>query len=177
MKLMVLAVALCSLCPSLFAQRNVYEAAFEEATASLDLETRGDSSAPESDYGDDVLPSNPNAYDHCRAKVIVSSAHLRSSPSLKAEIRGTLVLNDTLFVQKVRGKWAQLSMDKGETVFIAAYLLEFSWQDLLEQWKKDAPQPTVGKKPKVKWASGRPLPMAFQPEVNAEPQGIAGRVF
>jgi hypothetical protein len=40
----------------------------------------------------------------------------------------------------------------GDTAYMAAYLLSFPAGDLLEQWKRESPPPTVGKKAKVKWA-------------------------
>ncbi len=127
----------------------------EEATASL---TPGN--LPESNLGDTSLPDNPNAIDHCLAKVRVDAANLREGPSLIAPIKGTRLLDEALFVRKMMGKWAQVVTEEGDTAYIAAYLLTFSWHDLLDQWKKGSPPPTVGKKAKVKWASVnvRPYP-------------------
>lgn len=127
----------------------------EETTASL---TPGN--IPESNLGDTTLPDNPNAIDHCLAKVRVDAANLRESPSLTAPIKGVRLLDESLFVRKMRGKWAQVVTEQGDTAYVAAYLLTFSWHDLLDQWKKGSPPPTVGKKAKVKWASVnvRPYP-------------------
>jgi hypothetical protein len=120
-----------------------------EATASL-TNPQG-----EGNLSDTSLPGNPNAIDQCLAKVRVGSARLRASPSLSSEIVGMRSLEQPLFVRKVVGKWAMVALENGDTAYVAAYLLTFSWQDLLEQWKKTAPQPTVGKKAKLKWVKAR----------------------
>jgi hypothetical protein len=101
---------------------------------------------------DTLLPNNPHAIDHCLAKVRVTSARLRESPSLGAAIIGSRQIDQPVFVEEVLGKWARIQLEDGTSAYIATYLLAFSWQDLLDQWKKGAPKPTVGKKAKVKWA-------------------------
>lgn len=130
------------------AQESAAVEAAQDATASL--------TAPSGEglFNDLSLPNNPNAIDQCLAKVRVESARLRATPSLSGEIVGMRTLDQSVFVHKVMGKWAQVTLANGDTAYIAAYLLVFSWQDLLEQWKKGAPQPTVGKKAKVKWVMG-----------------------
>ncbi len=101
-------------------------------------------------YG--TLPDNPIAFSNCTAKVKVDAARLRSGPSLNAPILGVRVQDSPIFVTKVVGKWVQVMTDDGESAFMAAYLLAFPAEEMLEQWKKDAPSPSVGKKAKVKWA-------------------------
>lgn len=130
-------------------QESAAVEAAQEATASLTVPL-GDGL-----FTDISLPDNPNAIDQCLAKVRVESARLRAAPSLSGEIVGMRTLDQSVFVHKVMGKWAQVTLASGDTAYIAAYLLVFSWQDLLEQWKKGSPQPTVGKKAKVKWVKAK----------------------
>jgi hypothetical protein len=101
---------------------------------------------------DTLLPNNPHAIDHCLAKIRVTSARLRQSPSLSSPIIGSRQIDQPVYVEEVMGKWARVQLDEGGSAYIATYLLAFSWQDLLDQWKKGSPKPTVGKKAKVKWA-------------------------
>ncbi len=105
---------------------------------------------------DAMLPDNPNAIDHCLAKIRVESARLRQGPSLQAPIVGTKNLDQPVFVQQIVGKWARVQLEDGSEAYVAAYLLAFSWHELLEQWKKDTPRPTVGKKAKVKCVKAKP---------------------
>jgi hypothetical protein len=116
-------------------------------------------SAVELDLDTD-LPENPNAIDHCLAKVRVDAARLRESPSLTSQITGVRGKEEPVYVQRVMGKWAQVVLEDGDTAYIANYLLAFSWHEMLDQWKKSAAPPTVGKKARVKWANVdlRPYP-------------------
>lgn len=102
-------------------------------------------------YG--TLPDNPVAFSNCNAKVKVLAARLRSGPSLTAEIIGVRLQDQPLYVNKVCGKWVQVVLESGDTAYVAAYLLSFPYAELLEQWKRETPAPSVGKKAKVKWAS------------------------
>ena len=99
-----------------------------------------------------TLPDNPIAFSNCTAKVKVDAARLRSGPSLDAKILGVRVQDDSLFVTKVYGKWVQVVLAEGDTAYIAAYLLAFPANEILEQWKRENPSPSVGKKAKTKWA-------------------------
>ncbi|HLP43418.1 MAG TPA: SH3 domain-containing protein, partial [Fibrobacteria bacterium] len=101
------------------------------------------------------LPENPSAFSGCTAKVKVNVARLRSGPSLDARILGVRLQDESVHVRSVHGKWVQVSLPGGDTAFMAAYLLAFPYHDLLEQWKRETPSPSVGKKAKVKWASVR----------------------
>ena len=99
------------------------------------------------------IPENPNAMEQCLAHVRVDAARLREAPSLDAAISGVRLYDQPLYVARLQGKWAQVILEEGDTAYIAAYLLAFNWQNMLEQWKKGSPPaPTVGKKAKVKWA-------------------------
>lgn len=99
------------------------------------------------------LPDNPIAFGNCTAKVKVDAARLRSGPSLESKILGVRLQESPLFVTKVYGKWVQVTLATGDTAYVAAYLLSFPANEILEQWKRDNPSPSVGKKAKVKWAS------------------------
>jgi hypothetical protein len=101
------------------------------------------------------LPDNPVAFGNCTAKVKVDIARLRSGPSLDAPILGTRKQDEALHVLKVVGKWVQVETASGDTAYMAAYLLHFDASEILEQWKKESPAPSVGKKAKVKWAAVR----------------------
>lgn len=103
--------------------------------------------------GLESLPNNPVAVENCTAKVKVDAARLREEPSLDAKILGLRLQAETVIVGKICGKWVQVLSPMGDTAYMAAYLLTFPAQQLLEQWKKEVPAPTVGKKAKVKWAS------------------------
>lgn len=98
------------------------------------------------------MPDNPIAFSNCTAKVKVDVARLRSGPSLDAKILGVKMQDEALHVTKVYGKWVQVALDRGDTAYIAAYLLAFPANEILEQWKRETPAPTVGKKARVKWA-------------------------
>ena len=104
-------------------------------------------------YGYAALPDNPIAFENCTAKVKVEAARLRSGPSLAAKILGVRLQDSPLYVVKVHGKWVQVILANGDSAYIAAYLLAFPAKEILEQWKRDRPSPSVGKKPKVKWAT------------------------
>jgi hypothetical protein len=88
---------------------------------------------PGESFGYATFPDNPIAIGNCTAKVKVTAARLRSGPSLDAKILGVRL--------------------SGDTAYMAAYLLSFPYNEILEQWKRETPAPTVGKKAKVKWAS------------------------
>ena len=113
------------------------------------------------------LPENPVAFENCTARVKVFAARLRAGPSLDAKILGRRSLDESLYVTKVYGKWVQVILANGDTAYMAAYLLTFPYKDLLEQWKKDTPSPSVGKKAKVKWAAAhyRKYPSARSPRL------------
>jgi hypothetical protein len=99
------------------------------------------------------LPDNPIAVGNCTAKVKVDAARLRSGPSLESKVVGVRVQDEPLHVIKVVGKWVQVETVSGDTAYMAAYLLSFPANELLEQWKRDNPSPSVGKKARVKWAA------------------------
>lgn len=102
------------------------------------------------------LPENPSAFSNCTAKVKVSAARLRSGPSLDASIKGLRLQDESIYVTRVQGKWVQVITSNGptsDTGYMAAYLLTFPYHELLEQWKRETPSPSVGKKAKVKWAA------------------------
>lgn len=102
------------------------------------------------------VPENPSAFSNCTAKVKVSAARLRSGPSLDAPIKGLRLQDESIYVTRVQGKWVQVVTHTAggtDTAYMAAYLLSFPYHELLEQWKREAPSPSVGKKAKVKWAS------------------------
>lgn len=99
------------------------------------------------------LPDNPIAMPNCTAKVKVDIARIRSGPSLDAKIVGVRKHDEPLRVIKVVGKWVQVETSEGDTAYMAAYLLSFPASELLEQWKRESPAPSVGKKAKVKWAA------------------------
>ncbi|MBW8886903.1 MAG: SH3 domain-containing protein [Fibrobacteres bacterium] len=99
------------------------------------------------------LPDNPIAFGNCTARVKVDIARLRSGPSLDSKILGVRKQDEPLHVLKVVGKWVQVETVTGDTAYMAAYLLAFPASDLLEQWKRESPAPSVGKKARVKWAS------------------------
>lgn len=99
------------------------------------------------------VPENPSAFGNCTAKVKVDVARLRSGPSLDSRIVGTRLQDDALFVLRVQGKWVLVVTASGDTAYMAAYLLSFPVHDMLEQWKRENPSPSVGKKAKVKWAA------------------------
>lgn len=111
------------------------------------------------------MPDNPIAIGNCTAKVKVDAARLRSAPSLGGRILGVRTLDDSLYVAKVLGKWAQVVVAEGDTAFMAAYLLAFPADQVLEHWKRDSPSPSVGKKARVKWAQAdiRKYPSAEAP--------------
>jgi len=99
------------------------------------------------------LPDNPIAFGNCTARVKVDVARLRSGPSLDAKILGVRKQDEPLHVVKVVGKWVQVETVAGDTAYMAAYLLSFPVSEILEQWKRESPAPSVGKKAKVKWAT------------------------
>jgi hypothetical protein len=99
-----------------------------------------------------TMPDNPIAFGNCTAKVKVDAARLRSGPSLDSKVLGVRVQDEPLYVTKVYGKWVQVVLADGDTAYMAAYLLSFPANEILEQWKRDNPSPSVGKKAKVKWA-------------------------
>lgn len=99
------------------------------------------------------MPDNPIAMGNCIAKVKVDVARVRSGPSLDAKVVGVRKQDEPLHVLKVVGKWVQVETAAGDTAFMAAYLLSFPANELLEQWKRENPSPSVGKKAKVKWAA------------------------
>lgn len=111
------------------------------------------------------LPENTSAFGNCTAKVKVDVARLRAGPSLSSRIVGTRLHDETLFVVRVQGKWVQVVTASGDTAYMAAYLLAFPYHDLLEQWKRETPSPSVGKKARVKWAAVdfRKYPSAASP--------------
>lgn len=104
-------------------------------------------------FGYATLPDNPIAFGNCTAKVKVGAARLRSGPSLDAKVLGIRLQDSPLYVTKVYGKWVQVVLPNGDSAYIAAYLLSFPANEILEQWKRENPSPSVGKKPKVKWAA------------------------
>jgi hypothetical protein len=98
------------------------------------------------------LPENASAFGNCTATVKVSAARLRQEPSLESRIVGVKLQEEAVYVTRVQGKWVQVVTGSGDTAYMAAYLLNFPYHDLLEQWKRETPSPSVGKKAKVKWA-------------------------
>jgi hypothetical protein len=99
------------------------------------------------------LPENTVAFSNCNAKVKVTAARLRSEPSLEASVIGVRTMDQSVFVTKVCGKWVQVALETGDTAYVAAYLLAFPYAELLEQWKRETPVKSVGKKARVKWAA------------------------
>lgn len=114
-----------------------------------------------------AMPDNPIAFGNCTAKVKVDAARLRSGPSLDSKVLGVRIQDDPLFVTKVYGKWVQVALTTGDTAYIAAYLLTFPANEVLEHWKRENPSPSVGKKAKVKWAKVdfRKYPSAQSPRL------------
>jgi len=98
------------------------------------------------------LPENASAFGNCTATVKVSAARLRQEPSLESRIIAVKHQEEPVYVTRVHGKWVQVVTASGDTAYMAAYLLNFPYHDLLEQWKRETPSPSVGKKAKVKWA-------------------------
>lgn len=115
------------------------------------------------------IPENSSAFANCTAKVKVDAARLRAAPSLDAPVLGLRLLDETVYVLKVEGRWVQAVLPDGTTGYLAAYLLTFPYHDLLEQWKRETPSPSVGKKARVKWASVnlRRYPSAEAPRMGA----------
>ncbi len=101
-------------------------------------------------YG--TLPDNPIAFENCTAKVKVDVARLRSGPSLDSKILGVKMQDSPLFVNKICGKWVQVTLASGDTAYMAAYLLTFPADEILEKYKRASPTPALGKKARVKWA-------------------------
>ncbi|MEO6094243.1 MAG: SH3 domain-containing protein [Fibrobacteria bacterium] len=110
------------------------------------------SSSPIAIHAFATMPDNPIAFGNCTAKVKVDAARLRSGPSLDSKVLGVRVQDDPLRVTKVYGKWVQVVTAESDTAYMAAYLLAFPANEILEQWKREMPPQTVGKKAKVKWA-------------------------
>jgi hypothetical protein len=98
------------------------------------------------------LPDNPIAFGNCTARVKVDLARLRSGPSLDAKVLGVRKQDEAMHVLQVVGKWVQVETVGGDTAYMAAYLLAFPASEILEQWKRQSPAPSVGKKARVKWA-------------------------
>jgi hypothetical protein len=115
------------------------------------------------------VPENSSAFANCTASVKVDAARLRAAPTLDAPILGLRLLDETVYVLKVEGRWVQAVLPDGTTGYMAAYLLSFPYHDLLEQWKRETPSPSVGKKARVKWASVnlRRYPSAESPRMGA----------
>jgi hypothetical protein len=115
------------------------------------------------------LPENSSAFSNCTATVKVNAARLRTEPSLDARIVGHKLQDEAVYVTKVVGKWVQVVTSSGDTAYMAAYLLTFPYHDLLEQWKRETPSPSVGKKAKVKWAkvNFRKYPSAAAPQLGS----------
>jgi hypothetical protein len=115
------------------------------------------------------IPENSSAFANCTARVKVDAARLRSGPSLDAPVLGLRLLDESVYVLKVEGKWVQVVLPDGTSGYMASYLLAFPYHDLLEQWKRETPSPSVGKKAKVKWASVnlRKYPSAEAPRMGA----------
>ncbi|MDQ3000499.1 MAG: SH3 domain-containing protein [Fibrobacterota bacterium] len=118
-------------------------------------------------HGFAAMPDNPIAFGNCHAKVKVDAARLRSAPSLESKVLGVRVQDDSLYVSKVFGKWVQVVEANGDTAYMAAYLLMFPANEILEQWKRENTSPSVGKKAKVKWAkvNFRKYPAAHAPRM------------
>jgi hypothetical protein len=110
------------------------------------------SSSPVAIHALASMPDNPIAFSNCTAKVKVDAARLRAAPSLDSKVLGVRVHDDALRVTKVFGKWVQVVTAESDTAYMAAYLLAFPANEILEQWKRETPPQTVGKKAKVKWA-------------------------
>ena len=113
----------------------------------------GSAHASDNSFASLSLPDNPIAIGNCIAKVKVDVARVRSGPSLDAKVIGVRKQEEPLHVLKVVGKWVQVETAAGDTAYMAAYLLSFPANELLEQWKRENPSPSVGKKAKVKWAA------------------------
>jgi hypothetical protein len=103
-------------------------------------------------YSESDLPENPVAFAQCQARVRVETARIREAPSLRSPIKELRHREELLFVSGIDGKWAQIVLESGDTAYVAAYLLAFPYHEILDHWKRQAPQPSVGKKAKVKWA-------------------------
>ena len=110
------------------------------------------SSSPVAIHALTTMPDNPIAFSNCTAKVKVDAARLRSGPSLDSKVLGVRKQDEPMRVTKVYGKWVQVVTPESDTAFMAAYLLAFPANEILEQWKRETPPQTVGKKAKVKWA-------------------------
>ncbi|MDB5104243.1 MAG: N-acetylmuramoyl-L-alanine amidase [Fibrobacteres bacterium] len=123
--------------------------------------------APSATHAFATMPDNPIAFGNCTAKVKVDAARLRSGPSLESKVLGVRTQDEPLYVTKVFGKWVQVVMTDGDTAYIAAYLLSFPANEILEQWKRTTPAQSVGKKAKVKWAkvNFRKYPSAHSPRM------------
>jgi hypothetical protein len=115
------------------------------------------------------LPENSSAFGNCTATVKVNAARLRLEPSLDARVVGIKLQEEAVYVTRVLGKWVQVVTAAGDSAYMAAYLLNFPFHDLLEQWKRETPSPSVGKKAKVKWAkvNFRKYPSAASPQLGA----------
>src|SRR5690606_37647212 len=107
---------------------------------------------PPASQGFTAIPDNPIAVANCIAKVKVDAARVRAAPSLDSPILGVRSQDEALYVAKVEGKWAQVVLPEGDSVYMAAYLLAFPANEILEQWKRETPSPSVGKKARVKLA-------------------------
>lgn len=120
-----------------------------------------------------TLPENPSAFNNCTARVKVTAARLRSGPSLDASVLGLRYQDEAMYVIRVEGKWVQVVTQDSDTAYMAAYLLSFPYHEMLEQWKKETPSPSVGKKAKVKWASVnyRKYPSLSAPRLGAFNRG------
>lgn len=118
------------------------------------------------------LPGNVSAFGNCSATVKVNAARLRLEPSLDARIVGVRLQDEAVYVTRVQGKWVQVVTASGDTAYMAAYLLTFPYHDLLEQWKRETPSPSVGKKARVKWAR---VDFRKYPSVDAQRLGSFAR--
>lgn len=116
-----------------------------------------------------LLPENASAFGNCTATVKVDVARLRLEPSLDSRIVGIKLQEEPVYVTRVLGKWVQVVTASGDSAYMAAYLLTFPYHDLLEQWKRDTPSPSVGKKAKVKWAkvNFRKYPSTAAPQLGS----------
>ncbi len=119
-----------------------------------------------------VLPENPLAFGQCSVKVRVYAARVRQAPNLDAPIMELRYQSEELFVSRVDGKWAQIITSQGDTAYMAAYLLNFPTHGILDQWKRGSPEPTVGKKAKIKWAR---LPFRKYPSLASPTLGLFGK--
>ena len=119
------------------------------------------------------LPENPSAFSNCTARVKVTAARLRSGPSLDASVLGLRYQDEAMYVIRVHGKWVQVVTQDADTAYVAAYLLTFPYHEMLEQWKKETPSPSVGKKAKVKWAAAnyRKYPSVSAPRLGGFVRG------